>query len=88
MVAGGAVGAFGRGAEPLPPPAPLVDSVGDIAGLVTAARCPVPTSTSSTHCRVPTTNRYPASWPTVAVWLRAGKSAATPLCPAERPGQT
>ncbi|MEV0169440.1 site-specific integrase, partial [Nonomuraea fuscirosea] len=84
---GGAVGAFGQQAEPpLPPPAPLVDSVGDIAGLrprrrrrdggeVPGTEVDLIDALSRTDDEPPPGQR--ASWPTVAAWLRSGKSAAT-----------
>ncbi|PRX46810.1 site-specific recombinase XerD [Nonomuraea fuscirosea] len=84
---GGAVGAFGQRAEPpLPPPAPLVDSVGDIAGLRPRRRRrdggEVPGADVDLIDALPRTDDEPlpgqrASWPTVAAWLRSGKSAAT-----------
>ncbi|WP_336209577.1 hypothetical protein [Nonomuraea sp. LPB2021202275-12-8] len=84
---GGAVGAFGQQAEPpLPPPAPLVDLVGDIAGLRPRRRRrdggEVPGADVDLIDELPRNDDEPipgqrASWPTVAAWLRAGKSAAT-----------
>lgn len=83
---GGAVGPFGQTAEPpMPPPAPLVDSVGDIAGLRPRRRrrdggevpgADVDLIDALPRADDPVTGQR-ASWPTVAAWLRAGKSANT-----------
>ncbi|MFB4289806.1 tyrosine-type recombinase/integrase [Nonomuraea sp. ATR24] len=84
---GGVVGGVDQAAEPpLPPPAPLVDSVGDIAGLRPRRRPrdggEVPGADVDLIDALPRTDDVPtpgqrASWPTVAAWLRAGRTAAT-----------
>ncbi|MEV3986704.1 tyrosine-type recombinase/integrase [Nonomuraea sp. NPDC049758] len=83
---GGAIGPLGRAGEPpLPPPSPLVASVGDIAGLRPRRRprdggevpgADVDLIDALPRDDDPATHQR-AGWPTVAAWLRAGKTAAT-----------
>ncbi|MEU6718266.1 tyrosine-type recombinase/integrase [Nonomuraea sp. NPDC046802] len=84
---GGADGVVGQQSPmpSLPPPRPLVDSVGDIAGLRARRRArdggEVPGADVDLIDALPRDDDpvagQRASWPTVAAWLRAGKSAAT-----------
>lgn len=71
---------------PLPPPRPLVNSVGDIAGLRPRRRPrdggEVPGADVDLIDALSRTDDDPlpgqrASWPTVAAWLRDGRTAAT-----------
>ncbi|MFB4271619.1 hypothetical protein [Nonomuraea sp. GTA35] len=96
---GGVVGRFGQtGEPPLPPPRPLVDSVGDIAGLRPRRRArdggEVPGADVYLIDALPRADDEPmpgqrASWPTVAAWLRGCVRARAPRPPraAERPGR-
>ncbi|MFI6324326.1 tyrosine-type recombinase/integrase [Nonomuraea sp. NPDC050556] len=79
-------GPGGLGGQDPPPPRPLVDSVGDIAVLRPRRRYrdggEVPGAHVDLIDALPRTDDDPevgqrASWPTVAAWLRAGKTAAT-----------
>ncbi|NUP40914.1 MAG: tyrosine-type recombinase/integrase [Streptomyces sp.] len=83
---GATIDPFGRTTEPpLPPPSPLVASVGDIAGLRPRRRprdggevpgADVDLIDALPRDDDPTTGQR-AGWPTVAAWLRAGKTATT-----------
>ncbi|MFC4114288.1 tyrosine-type recombinase/integrase [Nonomuraea zeae] len=86
---GGADGDLVRGVpggQAPPPPRPLVDSVGDLAGLRPRRRRrdggEVPGAHVDLIDALARTDDDPvpgqrASWPTVAAWLRAGKTAST-----------